>query len=62
LGKNIQFSLSFSLAYRDARGMAKDVMQTLTEIFVKFGNLSQKEAMEKLASMMKNAKYVADIW
>lgn len=46
----------------DAKGMAKDVHQTLLEIFMEHAAMSQSEATQFLFSLMENKRYLRDIW
>mmetsp|Transcript_23600 Transcript_23600/g.57162 ORF Transcript_23600/g.57162 Transcript_23600/m.57162 type:complete len:969 (+) Transcript_23600:326-3232(+) len=46
----------------DGTRMAKDVMNAMIQIIVKQGKMSQGEAKAQVLKMMKEKKYVQDIW
>jgi NADPH-ferrihemoprotein reductase len=46
----------------DGTRMAKDVMQAVHEILKRHGSMSEKDAVKYVAEMMKEKRYIQDIW
>jgi len=46
----------------DGAGMAKDVHAALLDLLKEHGGMSEAEATEKLAAMVKEERYVRDVW
>ena len=46
----------------DGGGMAKGVMAAVVDVYRQCGGLSEKEATERVAELMREKRYVQDIW
>ena len=46
----------------DGGGMAKGVMAAVVDVYRQCGGLSEKEATERVAGLMREKRYVQDIW
>ena len=46
----------------DGGGMAKGVMRAVQDVYVQHEGLSETEALERVAQLMRDKKYVQDVW
>jgi methionine synthase reductase len=46
---------------RDARGMAKDVNDTLADILVKYGKMQKSDALKLLVQWINDKRYLRDL-
>ena len=51
-----------TLLCRDVKGMAKDVMAEVAQIFQREEHISATEAQTKVSSLVQQRRYIMDIW